>query len=371
MKKVACIEDDQEYTVSEKDIGLCKKILFLSLPFMLVLVVGELLACLFFPAPLPWLAPQSLFESSASLGFRLQPNQSAYTADKPFHTNAMGLRGALRGWQKPSGVQRLLILGDSIAAGYGVREEDTFAAQLEGLLNSSGRQQQWEVINTGVPAYDTTQEVTYFQAEGIYFAPDVVILALYWNDINTATSVRVDAMGRLFEGDKEPGWFQQVINSPQVYKLRNFIKQSRLLYVTVTRLQSLQQRFSSEHIRTTQMSVLLGTPDPRVEQGWNNVEKQLLRLAQLCRQNDIQLLILILPMPEQLSQSYTNIKYQSVVQSICERHSLWCLDLLQSFKRAYQTHTSLFIAWDEAHPNEKGHNLIARELYKVINGKLP
>src|SRR5262245_14503 len=78
----------------------------------LSLAVGESVARALLPVPLQWLWPQTLYENSSSQGFRLKRNQSAYTADKPFQTNSMGLRGPERTWKKPLATIRILVLGD-------------------------------------------------------------------------------------------------------------------------------------------------------------------------------------------------------------------------------------------------------------------
>ncbi len=332
-------------------------------------VIGEVAARLLFPAPLRWLQPQVLYTASPTLGFRMVPNQSAFTADRPLRTNSYGLRGIERSWQKAPGVKRIVLLGDSIAFGHGVADEDTFAQQLENRLNRSPTSQTWEVINTGVGAYNTTLEVTYFEREGIRFDPDLVILGFYWNDIHDKLNVSVDPLGRLYNPSANPSksrW-KKWLTSPQMYEFRNLIKQSRLIYTVVERLRQLKGLMSTgNRFRQTQMAILHGQPHARVEKGWKEVERQIVYLAELCRSHRVPLLIAILPMPEQLARSYPKIQYQTVMQSICDRYELWCLDLLPAFEAAYEGHTSLFISYDGDHPNKKGHALIAHELSRAI-----
>lgn len=330
---------------------------------------GELAARMLVPAPLLWLQPQVRYVSSPTLGFRMQPNQSAFTADKPCRTNRHGLRGPELPWQKAPGVKRLLVLGDSIAFGFGVREADTFARRLEGLLNQAPGQSRWEVINAGVSAYNTTIEVNYFHEQGFRYQPDQVVLAFYWNDIHDKSNVVVDDAGRLGNRSDQPparGW-QTWFNSPQIYALRNVLKQSRLLYTLVERLRYVKLMLGAgSPFRDTQMAILNGSPNARVEKGWQEVERQLLRLNQYCRTHGIDLQVVILPMAEQLNRTYPQIQYQSVLKNICQKHELQCLDLLPKFESVYQGHTSLFISYDGNHPNERGHEVIAQELAQVI-----
>lgn len=93
-----------------------------------------------------------------------------------------GLRGPERGYEKPAGTRRVLILGDSFAEGYYVNDEDSLRAVLEGLL-SGGACGRMEVLNAGTIAYSTDQEYLYFQTELYRFQPDLVVLMFFYNDL--------------------------------------------------------------------------------------------------------------------------------------------------------------------------------------------
>ncbi len=96
--------------------------------------------------------------------------------------NAKGLRGPDRGYDKPAGTRRVLILGDSFAEGYYVDEEQSARALLEAGLNGGGCGRS-EVVNGATAGYSTDQESLFFGAEGKKYAPDLVVLFLYYNDL--------------------------------------------------------------------------------------------------------------------------------------------------------------------------------------------
>lgn len=91
--------------------------------------------------------------------------------------NAQGLRDYDYPVEKPAGVQRVLVFGDSYGEALEVELEQTHAKLLERMLNgpaqAGGRV---EVINFGVSAYDTAQEWWYFRNEGVRYDPDVVVV---------------------------------------------------------------------------------------------------------------------------------------------------------------------------------------------------
>jgi lysophospholipase L1-like esterase len=122
------------------------------------------------------------------LRFELRPGAVA-AAEVEYHINAAGLRGPEVEEAKRPGTARVAVLGDSIAFGYWVAEEDTFPRQLEKLLNA-GRASgsRVEVLNFGVPGYNLEQELEVLRARVPAFAPDVVVVALCLNDLEGAFS---------------------------------------------------------------------------------------------------------------------------------------------------------------------------------------
>jgi hypothetical protein len=84
--------------------------------------------------------------------------------------NAQGYRGREHAFVKPAGRARVVMLGDSIAYGAGVKDEETFAA----LLESRGTR--FDVVNLAVGGYGTDQELIRLEREGVRYAPDAVVL---------------------------------------------------------------------------------------------------------------------------------------------------------------------------------------------------
>ena len=94
--------------------------------------------------------------------------------------NSLGFRGKETTLEKPDEVKRILVLGDSFTFGMGVEENETFPHHLETLLGKTG--QDWEVLNFGVPGYNTIQEAELFKVKGLAYSPDIVILYVLDND---------------------------------------------------------------------------------------------------------------------------------------------------------------------------------------------
>jgi hypothetical protein len=96
-------------------------------------------------------------------------------------TNSLGIRaGREYAFHRSPGLLRVVVLGDSFTWGEDARNEETFCANLERQLPNS------EVINLGVHGYGIDQQLLYLRKLGLRFAPDLVILALYDEDLDRA-----------------------------------------------------------------------------------------------------------------------------------------------------------------------------------------
>jgi len=97
------------------------------------------------------------------------------------HINSIGLRSPEIAVPKPPGTKRVLVLGDSVAFGWGVAEEETFSRRLERALRPQ-LACPVEVVDAGVTGYATVDEADYFTHEGLAVEPDVVLVYYVEND---------------------------------------------------------------------------------------------------------------------------------------------------------------------------------------------
>jgi hypothetical protein len=122
--------------------------------------------------------PEILFElrPEAKLLFLGQKVSIPATSIK---ISSKGLRDYEYTLDKPNGIYRIIVLGDSVAFGWGVELEDTFAKQLERRLKRIGK---YEVINFSVPGYNAAQEIATLERKCLAYNPDLVIFSVIDND---------------------------------------------------------------------------------------------------------------------------------------------------------------------------------------------
>lgn len=83
---------------------------------------------------------------------------------------------------KPAGIRRLVVIGDSVAQGEGVKTDDVFPQRLERLLNAGGARPAWEVVVLARAGYSTGQELRLLEAEAARYEPDLVLWSYVLND---------------------------------------------------------------------------------------------------------------------------------------------------------------------------------------------
>ncbi len=113
----------------------------------------------------------------SQLGWRNIPNWHSKTNGRTLTINSRGLRDREYPLDKPAGVRRILVLGDSYAWGYGVSDDEIFTEILEQKLSLNDSK--WQVLNSGVSGWGTDQQYLYLKEEGIHYEPDVVVLAFF------------------------------------------------------------------------------------------------------------------------------------------------------------------------------------------------
>jgi hypothetical protein len=116
--------------------------------------------------------------ADADLGYELVPNARRGA----MRINAFGFRGPELREQPAPGVVRVAVIGDSETFGAALEEERTLPGRLQTALAAADRSRGYEVLNLGVPGYNTLQELRLVQATLPRLHPQVVVLYYVLND---------------------------------------------------------------------------------------------------------------------------------------------------------------------------------------------
>jgi hypothetical protein len=132
--------------------------------------------------------------ANPAIGHEHTPNSRARLMGAEVAISSQGLRDRDFPLVPPPGRQRILMLGDSLAFGWGVPGERTYSKRLEALLRHAGHDA--EVINTGVGNYNTEMQVAYFFEHGHKFNPHYVVLNYFINDAEPTPRYATSVLAR-------------------------------------------------------------------------------------------------------------------------------------------------------------------------------
>ena len=155
-------------------------LLLLLATFLLSILVLEIGLRLFFPQPM------TKANIDPDLGWFNTPNaEFTYTRQEFTNTvsyNSFGFRDSEHSQQKPAGVFRIAVLGDSYMEGGQVPLDSVFSKVLEQTLRDRGYD--CETLNFGVSGYGPDQELVLLKKYALQFDPDLVILSFSKNDVS-------------------------------------------------------------------------------------------------------------------------------------------------------------------------------------------
>ncbi len=157
---------------------MIKRIVILIVIASLAAVIDVALRFALFDAPPP-IHPPTL---QAYEGY-LAPNQiGALSPDKPVYPagarlNRFGMRMGAVSVDKPENSVRIAIMGGSAAYGWGVSQQQSFAALVGPLLEQGSGGANIEVLNFGAPGFSTYQGAKQYEWLVHNFSPDILVLA--------------------------------------------------------------------------------------------------------------------------------------------------------------------------------------------------
>jgi lysophospholipase L1-like esterase len=280
----------------------------------------------------------------------------------PVDINTYGLRGPEIPFEKPEDTYRILNLGDSVAMGWGVKEDEAYGRRLEALLN---RQEtgslRYQVINAGVPGWNLENELAYLQAVGVEYQPDLVVLDLtIVNDIYGKSALLQHDRPALIEWLRANTYFWPFLTV-----------QLRWLEASIEG----RERIDVIDPPTKPSSYFpLDTSDGR----WSNIWDLLVEMNRISHENGAKFVILLFPLEFQvLDENYPTVP-QEFISVKAREAGIPVLDLLPAFRQACRQKPGDSCSREDRylfadvwmHPSAYGHRLTAQELYLFLDGIL-
>ena len=154
---------------------------------ILAVVAWQVVALLFVEGILYWsgLGEEDIYKMDKSVGFRHFPNKRVTWRSEGYsvsYFDADGMREPGLKIEKPAGVYRIALLGDSMVEGLQVPIEQTFGKLVEKRLNGESNRSV-EILNFANSGYSTVQEYLLLKEKVFKYHPDLVVLGYMNRDM--------------------------------------------------------------------------------------------------------------------------------------------------------------------------------------------
>jgi hypothetical protein len=260
--------------------------------------------------------------------------------------NSHGYRDNEYSYKKPENIFRILVLGDSQTFGHGIKKlEDTWHKKLEVLMNQGLKDKRFEIISLAGEGWNTDTQLYELFKNGFKYNPDLILLAFYQNDVPSPYGFKCQSEDiPLFPKSKTVTW------------IRNY---SKFYQFTEYRINRLLERLGR---KTTFPDCINNRFNSR---GWDIEEIYLDTILMSSQIKNIHFMITTIPLVYKLDEDYPIKSSHAKVENYCTKKRIECLDLYDGGFKGLD-YTELVYSKTDQHLNEKGTEVVAKNLYKKL-----
>lgn len=283
-----------------------------------------------------------------------------------FRTNNRGFRATEDyAYEKPAGVFRVLVVGDSHTQGYEVDQHETFCAVLERSLELRGLDAQ--VMNAGVAGFSNAEELLLLEEEGLRYDLDLAVVAFYGNDFDDnfkSGFFTLDESGQLVATGKMahlPGVRIQnfIYSLPGV----QFLGENSYLY---SRLFNSVWTFCKGRLTRQALAVAVAEHGDVEDSSVALATALLRRMRESCAASGVPLAIVDIPRPDLESNDRHVPSMPREMRDEVRRFADHFIDLAAAAHPQRET-GRLHVAHGQRHLSASGHALLAGELASVVD----
>lgn len=317
------------------------------------------------------LAWMNYFEEGSGFRVRLRPNidaqfvntfsQIRYYLDHPFsvRSNSLGFRGPELSLYDDPAIFRVLIFGDSSSFGWGVNQDQIFAALLYELLRQRRPERKIEVANFAIPGDSSEYGRLIFDTFASRYPADVTILGFGANDAKASYVSHYSQVEKFKKGSSLSG-------------LRANLRKSALFRAVDSALSATLQKRAERSGRPPKKAAV---PRARFRQNLRYMGEEARRLGS----EKVILLGLCTPGNYLRSMQATADKHdftffngqghlRHLLPEIMaeKRHPGLVAEMKAAYPRTLQRNSLYYISSDGCHPNRLGHQLLADRLAELL-----
>jgi hypothetical protein len=245
---------------------------------------------------------------------------------------------------KPTGVIRIVILGDSLPfRGY--------PSLIDMVKEKYVNQSNVEILNASTPGYTTYQEMIFLEKYLLALEPDVVILAYCLNDNYTFL--------HRFDKDANMLWTDEAKNSLQITSYFDALI-SKSYFLTSLKLDTMKNNTKVKEYKYPWE----GSVDFNIawkDYSWIDFSSRLKRMQSVLQVHNSKLYVVIFPLELQLDEALLKENYELVTKPqrevllYCDQYQIPCLDLFNDFYKNNHEGKRLYV--DGLHLSKIGQTI--------------
>ncbi len=381
-----------------------KNLTLMVISVLIVLFVCEVIMRIFYGIPPTEITHFSLskskyYQRDDELGWVPRKNIRGVLNKKgsfstTFQTNSRGLRDKEYKLNKPDGVKRIVVLGDSFTWGFGVNDDIIYTERLESILPNT------EVINLGVTAYNLRKEINYLRYEGIKYHPDIVIVGFCLNDIwgakkkkkerlDSNANVGIEMISK--QSKTKNGFFtlrmyfkKYIIQKSALCTfIRDRTNTNKSLVKTLAYMGIKQSLTGFTELDSNLIPALREYPNSLVE-SWEATKSELLQLKRLTADLGIRLIIAVVPSVQSIqdktfkhtiafsvfeTKDFDLDKPYRLLKEFAADENIEAVIPISDFRQMHKEGRMLYLKRD-MHFNAAGHELFASAIADYLNKPL-
>ena len=310
------------------------------------------------------ITPEQMTEYSACGEINVYPyimfKEPGNAKNKTVSTNSFGFRNKEIEVKLPNTYRIILVGGSTAFGGHATSDDKTFAVQLEKNLNSKSTElgTSFEIINAGMPAFNSMQELILIEWKLLKHSPDMIIVFDGFNDAMT-----------YLQRDNRPG-FPYLFKKIERITSTSALVKNRMRHVRIIRkiMELMEKREVNQQT----------TFDPEVVEFYRN---NLDVMCHLLNSYSIKPFIVFQPVldyKDPLSElerkkleNETSMNRKTFVR-LCDDLAASAYEVSKDNDAIYLDSRNIFdgisdiLFTDDCHMNDRGHKIVADELYQRI-----
>lgn len=344
--------------------GVIANIFLAGLSVLVSCVILEVIARISTGAPWPERLPVVRVKADPDVGWIMLPHDFHYTYTIPVQLNSLGFRGP----EVPEKTQteyRILAIGDSMIYAQGVDDEHIMTARLQRILDERRPDCHVRIINMGVRAYQTNQELALLKKFGLKLHPDMVLLFFFLNDFDSTN------IPRRYARFKDIDWYMFDLGGKpegqilEAWKFRQMLRHSSLIAHLYRAYIGFEARNQME------FRLLRGEHDPGLDAKVEEIAGYMHEFHELSKANEFAFRLIATPVAEQINHQYPHARYQSELKKMADRDGIPFLDMLPAFDADYLLTGSRHQIPFDGHPDARGNEIMAQAVADDLTSRGP